>query len=85
MTTPYNIPTADIDLEYPCGDCQMYRGGADACLDCPVMMRWHILTGSGEPDDYCPECDDFHHDKFYILSICPVCGGALEHIEKVTQ
>jgi len=83
FVAPYNIPTADIDLEYPCSGCGIYKGGDDACLDCPVMARWSILTGRSEPDDYCPECDSFQHDAFYVLSLCPECGTALEHVEKV--
>ena len=74
----YNVKTADIDLEYPCGDCETYRGGDDACHDCTIMVRYLILIGEAEPAYYCPTCDCFRDQDGII---CRYCNSPLEYVE----
>lgn len=76
------VPTADIDIDHPCGDCEIYRGGADACHDCTVMARWMIMTGQSQPDYYCVNCDCFRDVRDGI--ICRYCNSPLEYVEAFT-
>ena len=82
ITNPECVPTAEIDLEFPCGECEIYKGGDDSCEGCPVILRWSILVGDCSPAWYCPACDYLPEiDKFYPMMFCD-CGGPLEYVEK---
>ena len=73
------------ETEYiaPCYDCELYKGGPDSCLDCPIFSIWQIEQGNWPDGYYCEKCDEMRYpDRYYGSMLCAVCGDALRHITR---